>query len=87
MITGYDFSPRNIGEQIVILRTRSHMNRQQLASLAGITRQGLEQIESGRVSPRLVTIAKILAALNCRPVFHIEPIEDGQYVPNMPTVE
>jgi len=48
-----------IGFQIKVLRERHSLSQESLASLAGISRTHLAQIEVGNVSPTVRTLRKI----------------------------
>ena len=52
-----------VGEKVRELREKRSLTTNELGKLAGITRQTVENIENGRVSPRLDTLEKIFQAL------------------------
>ena len=52
-----------IGEKIKELREGRSLTTNELGKLAGIARQTVENIENGRVSPRIDTLEKIFSAL------------------------
>lgn len=55
-----------IGKQLSDIRTSKGLTQQQVADLAGITRQGVERVEQGRYSVGIDILSKISEALNCR---------------------
>ena len=57
----------NIGEKIVKYRKANGMSQAHLASKIGISSQGLLKIEKGQVSPRAMTIQKIMQTLCITP--------------------
>ncbi len=55
---------KNFGKKIKIERIKQDISQEKLAELAQIHRTTLGQIENGKNSPTLDTIAKIALALN-----------------------
>lgn len=56
-----------IGQMILYHRRRSGLSRLQLADLCGIGKTALFDIEHGKATVRLSTLAAVLNALNIRP--------------------
>ena len=55
--------PKLVGEQIVIFRKMKNLTQTELAEMVGKDRQYLYKIEKGRVTPNIVTLSIIAAAL------------------------
>ena len=68
----------NIGENIVKFRKINGISQGYLAKRIGISSQGLLKIEKGIVSPRAVTLAKIIDVLGITPnqIFGLEQITE-----------
>jgi len=56
--------PKSVGEQIVFYRKSKNISQAQLARMIFKDRQHLYKIETGRVTPRITTLAIIAAALD-----------------------
>jgi transcriptional regulator with XRE-family HTH domain len=54
------------GAHIVVLRTIKKISQEQLAELAGVTRNNLSRIENGKYDPRFDTLQKIGKALGLK---------------------
>ena len=68
----------NIGENIAKFRKINGISQGYLAKRVGISSQGLLKIEKGIVSPRAVTLAKIIDVLGITPnqIFGLEQITE-----------
>ena len=68
----------NVGENIVKYRKINGISQGYLAKRVGISSQGLLKIEKGLVSPKAVTLAKIVDALGITPnqLFGLEQITE-----------
>lgn len=68
----------NIGENIAKFRKMNGISQGYLAKRIGISSQGLLKIEKGIVSPRTVTLAKIIETLGITPnqIFGLEQITE-----------
>ena len=54
---------KDFGKQILALRKQKNISQDQLAELAGITRNNLSRIENGKYSPGLDILLRIADAL------------------------
>ena len=68
-----------IGENIVKYRKLNGMSQKFLASMLGISAQGLLKIERGLVSPRAATVERICETLCITPnqLFGIDKMDEG----------
>ena len=60
---------------LIALRQKLEMTQKDLATKAGISQPQLARLESGRHSPRLITLAKIAASVGYRLEISLVPIE------------
>jgi len=67
-----------IGENIRTSRRLNGMTQKYLAAKLGISVQGLNKIEMGRVTPKVETIEKVINVLCITPnqIFGLEPITE-----------
>lgn len=63
------------GQRVRCLRRQKHLSFRQLARMAGVTAGYLSEVEAGRVSPTIVTLRKVLLALetDLGAFFSLEP--------------
>jgi Predicted transcriptional regulators len=68
----------NIGENIVKYRKLNGVSQKYLASLLGVSAQGLLKIEKGKVSPRAKVLEKLIDVLSITPnqLFGVEQISE-----------
>ena len=82
---------KNIGENIARYRKLNGISQKYLANQVGISSQGLLKIEKGLVSPRAVTLERVMDALSITPnqIFGIEQIteENGRIVKKLKKLE
>ena len=67
----------SIAEQVADRRTELGVSQQQLAELCGTTQSAIARLESGGRPPRIDTLLRIAAALDCELVVELRPT-DGQ---------
>ena len=69
---------RSIGENIIKYRKINGISQKYLAKRIGISSQSLLKIEKGIVSPRAMTLEKIMSALYVTPnqIFGVEEITE-----------
>ena len=68
--------PKRLGNRLRVARAELRLSQEQLAQLAGVTRQTIGSIESGQYSPSAV-LAFLLAEALSRPVTDLFYLEDG----------
>ena len=69
-----------IGTALVMLRARAGLSAAAVARMAGIGRSQLSKYETGKESPKLESLARILDALNVEPLtffYHVHAISRG----------
>lgn len=64
------------GNVLRVARAKTGMTVAQLATLAGVPRSTVERIEAGTRQPSLVTMGKLLAAVDLDLRIHLEPYDD-----------
>lgn len=71
----YKFDTSTIGAKLKALRARRELSMRELAARAGVAVSFISKIESGKTSPTIMTLQKILEALNVEVVefFSDEP--------------
>jgi len=69
-----------IGEKIRIVREEKKMTQKKIGELAGIDESTIRKYESGRLNPKLVTIQKIAAALDCSVDYLLGNIDDPRRI-------
>ena len=70
------------GNVLRVARAKTGMTVAQLATLAGVPRSTVERIEAGTRQPSLVTMGKLLAAVDLDLRIHLEPNDDHDDVLN-----
>ena len=56
----------NICNNVKSIRTRLGMSQQDLANIAGVTRQAISSVESGQCSPSVAISLRLAKALGCQ---------------------
>lgn len=64
------------GNILRVARAKTGMTAAQLATLAGVPRSTVERIEAGTRQPSLVTMGRLLAAVDLDLRIHLEPYDD-----------
>lgn len=75
-----DLAPRfAVVRQLIALREERGLSQRDLADRAGMKQPQLARLETGQVEPRLDTLQRLAAALNCKVHVTFEPA-DGSIV-------
>jgi transcriptional regulator with XRE-family HTH domain len=67
-----------IAEQVADRRAELGVSQQQLAEWCGTTQSAIARLESGGRPPRIDTLLRIAAALDCELVVELQPRTDAQ---------
>ena len=57
----------NFGKTVREIRKTLNISQEKLASIAGVNRSHMGEIERGQKSPSLITVERIAIALSCSP--------------------
>jgi ribosome-binding protein aMBF1 (putative translation factor) len=66
-----------IAERVVERRTELGLSQRELAELTGTTQSAIARLEGGGRPPRIDTLLRIAAALDCELVVELRPVADG----------